>query len=114
MLRHQPREKPEQAGCDHAHLFQFVGQKFDFFFIFILLFRILWEKPKQYLKKKKKAQKNVGSPFLGEKHVLEAPRTCPRRQVETAPFQAEAMCTQLRGMCRRALWGATELKAWVG
>ena len=46
-----PRRILSQLGGTHTHLFQFVGQKFNFFFVFVLLFRILRERSKHYFLK---------------------------------------------------------------
>ena len=51
-LKTNPRT-PNQLGGNHTHLFQFVRQKFNFFFIFVLLFRILQERSKHYFLKRR-------------------------------------------------------------
>lgn len=58
------------SWAGHTHLFQFVRQKFNFFFVFILLFRILWEKPKHCFKKRrKKEHKRMQAPCSLEESV---------------------------------------------
>lgn len=50
----------------HTHLLQLVRQKFDFFFIFILLFRVLWERPKHGFLKRRETGRKAGSLFFGK------------------------------------------------